>query len=72
MYEPNFSLRPRRHEVSLDDDFEYTISPRFEALIDKPMTNLVEKIDLPISSLFDTPFKTSSPRDTIESCLDKT
>ena len=57
--------------VNLDDDFEYTISPRFEALIDVPFTNLREKIYLPISSLPGIPFEISISRDIIDNVLIK-
>lgn len=57
--------------VSLEDDFDYNISPRFEAPIDTHVTNVREKINLPISSLYDTPFVTNNPKDVINDLLIK-
>jgi len=47
----NFNSGSPRDEVSRDDDFVYTIFPRFEAPVDTHLANLRGKIDLPIFSL---------------------
>ena len=51
VHEHDFSLRSTRLEVSLDDDFEYIISPRFKSLVNTPLTNLRQENNLCISSL---------------------
>ena len=48
-----------------------TLFPRLEAPIDTHVTNLREKIELPISSLSDTPYESSILRDVIDDALIK-
>ena len=64
VHKPSFSLGSHKLEVSLDDEFEYTIFPRFDIA-------LTNNKDLPISLLSDIPSETSNPRDVTDDVLIK-
>ena len=71
VHKPNFRLGCPALEVSLDDNLECTISPRFDALVDTPLTKLGVKIDLHLSSLSNIPSKPSNTRDVIDNLFNR-